>query len=69
MLRTINQTLAMFKKEDEGTAITKYFLRQLCKDVKIKFILAGTKFIIDVKDLRAYLENPNRPKPNQEKII
>lgn len=56
MYRTINDCYNLIKQTDNETAITKYFIRCLAKEHKIKVLLAGSKFLIDFNSLKDYLE-------------
>ena len=50
-LRTINEAYEMIKKEDEHTAVSKYLIRQLARQNKVKVMLVGTKILVDYDDL------------------
>lgn len=56
MYRTINECYDMIKQTDNETAITKYFIRCLAREHKIKVLSAGSKFLIDYISLREFLE-------------
>ena len=56
MFRTINECYNMIKQTDNETAITKYFIRCLAREHKIKVLSAGSKFLIDYISLREFLE-------------
>ena len=44
--RTIRECLAELKKIDSGTAVTEYFIRQLCKKKQIKYFTSGNKSLV-----------------------
>ncbi|MDD4003056.1 MAG: DNA-binding protein [Clostridia bacterium] len=50
-IRTIKEALQLIKKEDCETAITEHFIRQLCKNNKIKCFSSGNKILLDFDDL------------------
>ena len=54
-MRTINQAVEEFKKEDPTTAITYSFNNTLVKENKIKSINIGNKRLIDLDSLLDYL--------------
>lgn len=56
-MRTINQAVEEFKKEDPTTAITYSFINTLVKENKIKSINVGNKRLIDLDSLLEYLMN------------
>lgn len=56
MYRTINDCYNLIKQTDNETAITKYFIRCLAREHKIKVLSAGSKFLIDFNSLKDYLE-------------
>ncbi len=54
--RTIDQAYAYLHELDEGTSITKYFLRMLCKMQKIIVLCIGKKYLINMDSLLDYLK-------------
>lgn len=48
-------TMLTIEQASEKTGITKYRLRQLCKEKKIVCILCGNKFLINLDRLIDYL--------------
>jgi len=54
-MRTINQVVEEFKKEDPTTAITYSFINTLIKENKIKYIAVGSKRLVDLDSLIEYL--------------
>jgi hypothetical protein len=59
-LRTIKDTVAMIRELDNGSGMTDYFIRCLCKSGKIKTLTVGTKVLVYWKSLIEYLENQNK---------
>lgn len=57
--RTIRECVAELKKIDSGTAVTEFFVRQLCKQNKIKYIASGNKSLVSYDDLLRYLGSPD----------
>lgn len=53
--RTIRECVAELKKLDSGTAVTEYFVRQLCKRNLIKYFASGNKSLVSYDDLLRYL--------------
>lgn len=54
-MMTIEQLIDTVKQADENTAITRYFVRQLCKENKIVHIKAGQKYLINYDKFIDYL--------------
>ena len=50
-MRTINETLEYIKSLDEGTAVSAYLIRKICKDKKVHCFMTGKKYLIDIDDL------------------
>lgn len=46
-MMTIDQVVDNIMREDKNTAITRYFVRQLCLENKIVYIKAGQKYLIN----------------------
>lgn len=57
-MRLINEAYEEIKTKDPGTAITKYFLRDLVVSGKIPTSRAGRKYLINMDMLESYLSNP-----------
>ena len=55
-MMTIEQLIDTVKQADENTAITRYFVRQLCKENKIVHIKAGQKYLINYDKFIDYLD-------------
>ena len=53
--RTIKTCLSEIKKLDSNTAITEWFIRQLCKDRKIVYHASGNKSLVNYDNLLSYL--------------
>ena len=56
-MMTIEQLIDTVKQADENTAITRYFVRQLCKENKIVHIKAGQKYLINYDKFIDYLNH------------
>ena len=50
-MRTINEAYDEVVKMDKNTAVTKYFIRQLCKQNKVRNFVNGTRVLLDLDDL------------------
>lgn len=55
MFLTIRETVAIFHKNDPGSAVTECFLRELCAAGAPFSLQVGQKYIINVNKLCAYL--------------
>ena len=55
-MRTIPRAAAYMRETDPGTALTKTAIRRLVLTGKIPHIVVGTKRLIALEDLEAYLE-------------
>lgn len=56
-MMTIDQVINNIKREDKDTAITRYFVRQLCIENKIVHIKAGQKYLINYDKFVDFLNN------------
>lgn len=56
-MMTIDQVVNNIKREDKDTAITRYFVRQLCIENKIVHIKAGQKYLINYDKFVDFLNN------------
>ena len=65
-MRTIKGVIEYFKQVDAGSEITEHFIRQLVWQNKIKFVKAGSKYLIDIDQLEEYLRNPS---PDVESVV
>ena len=54
--RTINQCYDCIYKEDNNTAITKFFIRKLCNDNLVQNIKSGNRFLVEFNSLLTYLK-------------
>ncbi len=59
-MRLLDEAVVELKKMDPGTSITKYFIRQLAVDGKIKFVMAGRKRLINFDSLLEYLSESHK---------
>ena len=50
-MRSIRQALEMIKEEDPNSCLTSYYIRDLCKKNKVRYIKSGTKIMLDYDDL------------------
>ncbi len=68
--RTIRQCLETIKNLDPDTAITEWYIRQLCKNGKIICNGSGNKFLVCLDSLLEFLnhgfEVSNKEKNSQE---
>lgn len=54
------------------TGLAKYRIRQLIRQNKVKYILAGRKFLVNINSLIAYLnrgDNPTKCERNNNDIV
>ena len=54
-MRTIPQAAAYMQELDPGTALTKTAIRRLVLEGKLPFTAVGTKRLVALEDLEAYL--------------
>lgn len=54
-MRTINEVIALIKKEDPSSAITYNCIKNLCIENKIKYVKTGNKYIVNIESLFKYL--------------
>ncbi|MEG1608480.1 MAG: hypothetical protein RR348_01285 [Clostridia bacterium] len=50
-MRTIDEAYTYIVGLDEGTGITRYFIRELCKQQKVHCIKTGKKYLVNIEDL------------------
>ncbi len=50
-MRTINEAHEYLLTLDKETCITKYLIREICKQGKVKCLRTGTRYLIDIDDL------------------
>jgi hypothetical protein len=55
-MRTITQCAKEVKTMDENTAISEYYIRQLCFNNKISYFKSGTKIIVNFDNLLDFLK-------------
>lgn len=69
-IRTIQQCIDTIKISDPDTAITEWYIRQLCKDGKIVAHSSGNKFLVNLDSLLVYLnrglEEINKDKNSED---
>lgn len=53
--RNIKQCLIEIKKLDKESAVTEWFIRQLCKDNKIAYHASGNKALVNLDSLLTFL--------------
>lgn len=53
--RTIKECLNEVKKCDSDTAVSEFFIRQLCKTNKIKYFNSGNKSLVNLDSLLEFL--------------
>ena len=54
-MRTIKASMAEIKALDADTAVTEWFIRNLCKENKVKHYNTGKKILVNLDDLLKYL--------------
>ena len=57
--RTIRECYENIKEMDNGTAITEWFIRSLCKSKQIEYIASGNKSLVNFDSLIDYLNGDN----------
>lgn len=60
-MRTINEAAAYFQEADPSTALTKTAVRRLVVSGAVPSVMIGTKYLVSLEALEAYLEGRNRP--------
>lgn len=58
--RTIKQCLETIKSIDPDTAITEWYIRQLCKNGEIEYFASGNKSLVNLDSLLATLNQKNK---------
>ena len=63
-LRTLKECYDYIKENDERSAITPYFLRQMVVQKKISFMRSGRKYLINLEHLEKFMagELPTKKK-------
>lgn len=64
--RTIKDCLCEIRKLDPETAITEWFIRQLCKQGKVEYFLSGNKSLVNLSSLLRYLGFSETNQPDNE---
>ncbi len=54
-MRTIQQCVEEIRLLDKNTAVTENFIRNLCKEEKIKYHKSGSKYLVNYDYLLEYL--------------
>ncbi|NLL55856.1 MAG: DNA-binding protein [Clostridiales bacterium] len=54
-MRTIPEAFAEIKSLDEKSSLTQNAIRLLCKQGKIRFVMIGTKYLVDLDNLIEFL--------------
>lgn len=57
-MRTIDGCITELKQIDPGSQISRNFVRNLVLAEKIKYVKAGTKYLVNFDSLLEYLQNP-----------
>lgn len=55
-------SMLSIKKAAAQVGISEYFLRNLCRDGKIRFVCSGTRWLVNMDSLAAYLNKGDDPK-------
>ena len=50
-MRTINEALALIRKQDPETAVTYNFIRKLLDGDRVRYFRSGSKYILNFDDL------------------
>lgn len=56
-MRTIEEAHAYILNKDNESKISKYFLRQICKQGKVHCIRLGNKILLNIDDLEEKLSS------------
>ena len=54
-MRTVNESVAEIKAEDDKSAVTPNLVRMLCKTGKVRCVFTGKKILVDMDALIRYL--------------
>lgn len=60
-MRTIDQTAAYITESDPCTALTKTAIRRLVVTGALPSVRVGTKYLVSLEAVDAYMEHGNRP--------
>jgi len=58
-MRTINDAYKHLKKEDPETAITAFYLRELCKQNLVRSFNSGNRLLVDLDSIINFLSGKN----------
>lgn len=58
-MRTIKKCLQLIKEIDPDTAVSEWFIRQLCNSGKITYDKSGNKSLVNFDSLLDYLNQEN----------
>jgi len=58
-IRTISGCVEELKKLDPHTQVSRNFVRNLVLSGKVKFVRAGSKYLVQFDDLLRYLNSPD----------
>ena len=61
-MRTISEAAAELRALDKNSAITPYFVRQLCIKGVLPTVKAGKKILLNFNDLLEYMNDPTADK-------
>lgn len=61
-MRTISETVCELRALDKNTAITPYFVRQLCIKGVLPTVKAGKKILVNLNDVLEYMNDPTADK-------
>ena len=69
-LRTLKECYEYIKENDERSAITPYFLRQMVVQKKVPAIRAGRKYLINLETLEKFMagELPEKKKKEKDEL-
>ena len=56
-MKTVEQCFKEIKILDPETAVSSWFIRNLCKENKVKHFMTGTKILVNYDNLFDYLNN------------
>ena len=54
-LRTLKECFEYIKENDERSAVTPYFLRQMVVQKKIPYMRAGRKYLINLENIDKFM--------------
>lgn len=65
-LKTIKSCMDELRSLDKNTAVSEWFIRQLCKSGKIDCIINSSKILVDVNSLIIFLGGKIIEVPDEE---